>query len=668
MMLFIFFSIFNLVSSDRWNPDHLERDIYTNAGDTHCFRNLNQNGTTGCATHKAGTQGVLRYIKNDTSFIHLASESPDFDITLVMKNQYLTLDNLKMLTDADVSIAGILCLQVLSEEIPTEPYSPSEQSPLWRLSPYGGEYPWNPNGFSLLKSNFSYGMVALSSSLSETVEGYAKDNEESIEKGVHAEWSAEFTYPMAGKRETGRCLDHRLCLPMGGHSVISSFSEITEEKRKIFVTAKIDTTSLFTDLARGADDAMSAVTAILVAVNALQKKAEKLRNQANKDIIFAFFDGETYDLVGSRTFMNDIQNFTCNQEMKDYSDGCWEPYHTTVDFQKIKISDIDAVIHVGPVGVKSEPNEGLQIFAHTEKKFAKNSWVNDTLQNMTAFATEIGDQEQIKFTVKKASDENPGTPPSSYWSFLEKNPDIPGIVLTDFNTEYANKYTHSVFDTLDHIEHKQICFVGKLLAKTLYQMVFNTTITAEELDEVTVESCKIVERLMNCFVNDMTCATVKEYYPNSESSFTSHYSSIYQIIEDFNVAGMNMFLLRYMAELTRRAEPDKSCTSQDECVTHQKVCSKENCVQSATYFHEAVDPNFIFDYETEKWSISENLDGVSELWTESNWVSHVGTRIFKTESGTVVVTMLIFGILVFISSMCFGYWGAQKCKQKFKIL
>jgi len=413
---------------------------------------------------------------------------------------------------------------------------------------------------------------------------------------------------------------------------------------------------------------MSGLTAILVAVNALQKKAEKLRN-AHKDIIFGFFDGETYDLVGSRNFMNDISNFTCDYEMKDYSGGCWEPYHTSSEFTKIKPKDIDAVIHVGPVGVKSEPSEGLKIFGHVEKQFAENDWVNSAFHNMTTYAKEIGAEEQIKFQVNRAATTNPGTPPSSYWSFKNKLEDLPGIVLTDFNEEYANKYAYSVFDTLDHIDHKQICFVGKLLAKTLYTMAFNETISKDELDEVTVESCKIVERLMSCFVDDMTCPTVKEYYPNSMGSFTSHYPSIYQIVEDFNVDGLNQFLLRYMAEFTKRTESTgRSCTNQDDCVKHQQVCSKDKCVESATYFHEAVDPNFKFDYDTERWEISEDLNGLSELWTESNWVTNVGARIYKTESGTVVVTMLIFGILVFIVSMCLGYWGAQKCKQKFKIL
>eukprot|EP00494_Astrolonche_serrata_P025216 UN25477 len=72
---------------------------------------------------------------------------------------------------------------------------------------------------------------------------------------------------MSGKTDSLYCLRKEDCLPIGGHSVVSSFTEIKPNTPKILITTKMDTTALFrTRQAVGAEDAMSGLTSVLYAI------------------------------------------------------------------------------------------------------------------------------------------------------------------------------------------------------------------------------------------------------------------------------------------------------------------------------------------------------------------------------------------------------------------
>jgi len=543
-----------------------------------------------------------------------------------------------------------------------------QKNPLVHLAPhsYPSDFQWNPNGDNLLNQSFTFGMVRLDEDLTTKVKDLAKQNEESAKKDEHVAWSAEFTYPMTAKKNSVHCLDKNTCLPVGGYSVISSFTPIRTGTKKILISTKMDTTALFRAQARGAQDAMSGLVAMLLALNILSRTAADALRSADTEVIFAIFDAETYDLAGSRRWVEDVQNFTCRMDATDvYPNGCWEPYHTSMYFQNITLDEIDFIIDVGPVGIRSEPSKGFNAFLHTEKDMRADE---DTLRymNMTyASALEEREESAAQLNIEQASASNPGTPPSSLWSFLNAKPNQKGFVLTDFDTEFTNKYMHSLFDKLDDIDNTQICLLGKVLAKTVYRMVTGE----EDSTHITMNGCKLVEKLLNCFVNDMTCSTVTEYYSDASEKDISHYSSVYMILEDFNIEKMNQFLLRYVADLTKR-ETTKDladCSTQEICMETGTVCAKDKCVDSSTYFHSAVDPNIYFDYSSNQWLIREEGKG-SMLWTESYWMLNIGCRFYKTESPTVVFSLIILGCGILISSMCIAFYGASVCKRKFKIL
>merc|ERR1719464_2186351 len=99
----------------------------------------------------------------------------------------------------------------------------------------------------------------------------------------------------------------------------------------------MDSTALLHDYYTiGADSAMSGLVVLLAAAQSLIAVKEEIRNLTNS-IVFTVFNSESYDLVGSRKFLEDIDNFKCTQKMTDekdgpyYSNGCWKPYSTSLD-------------------------------------------------------------------------------------------------------------------------------------------------------------------------------------------------------------------------------------------------------------------------------------------------------------------------------------------------
>ena len=84
----------------------------------------------------------------------------------------------------------------------------------------------------------------------------------------------------------------------------------------------MDTTALFhQNICRGSDANQAGLIAFLAAMTALSSIKSTMQ-KLEKQIIFAAFQGESYDFVGSRKFVHDISgHFTCD-EVKFHSFYC----------------------------------------------------------------------------------------------------------------------------------------------------------------------------------------------------------------------------------------------------------------------------------------------------------------------------------------------------------
>ncbi|RDX88311.1 Nicastrin, partial [Mucuna pruriens] len=70
--------------------------------------------------------------------------------------------------------------------------------------------------------------------------------------------------------------------------------------------------------------------------------------------------------------------------------------------------------------------------------------------------------------IASANASNPGLPPSSLMTFLEKNPAISGVFLKDFDSVFVNKFYHSHLDDLSNVNSSAVVAAASLIARTLY--------------------------------------------------------------------------------------------------------------------------------------------------------------------------------------------------------
>jgi nicastrin len=132
--------------------------------------------------------------------------------------------------------------------------------------------------------------------------------------------SADFTMQAVGMTST-KCLAQRACLPVGGFSVVASVPPTTtandargegggEGGGVILVSARLDASSLFHNLAAGANAAMSGLIVMLAAAQgynqALQSYHQSTSAVEAKPVVFAAFAAEDWGYAGSRRFAHDV--------------------------------------------------------------------------------------------------------------------------------------------------------------------------------------------------------------------------------------------------------------------------------------------------------------------------------------------------------------------------
>ena len=161
----------------------------------------------------------------------------------------------------------------------------------------------------------------------------ATSNEDNLSSGYFGGHFVEFTYGMYNRNDSLQCLERDNCLPLGGYSVWSTFqnhnlsekckgqlenclyNETKSPNDLILATTTMDTTCLFhQNVCRGGDANMAGLVGWMASIGALSKIKGHLNDpnsteyKSNKQIVFAAFQGEAYDLIGSRKFVHDLQD------------------------------------------------------------------------------------------------------------------------------------------------------------------------------------------------------------------------------------------------------------------------------------------------------------------------------------------------------------------------
>jgi len=611
--------------------------------------------------------------------------------------------------DSSLKTAGILVLQSPN---PPNGYSTDDPSPQSYLDINNSSYIWNPPGNSMYSQAYPFAIVALSSAdESNYILQLAQDNEASVNRSAFVAEAVEFRYRMYADGSSMQCLNDATCIPVGGYSVWASFGDPNSTRPIVAGIAMSDSTAMFHDMAYGVDSDTSGVVVLLAAAQALSTVPGV--TNLEKQIVLALFTGECWGFVGSRNFVQDITNFTCNvyATASDGSTYCKEPYEPYLDFTYLNITRWSRILEVNQVGINST------LFMH--RQHGENNGTDEFIADILATATEIRG-----LRVRPAANDTPGIPPASSQAFLAEVPTIPTIVLTDHFREYANTYYHSIYDNIQP-SSTSLCDKATLVARVLLRSAGASNETVDS----TYADCNLVQTLLYCLTQNFGCDFVQQYVPSTPENPpqpVSHYTSVYQLSLRKFIDGESKFYYEYLYALSANAsalapnsttefsptalaaqiamkskiEPDIAKlndvlsfadaqivpptpvsvdpgSENDDMVVHfdpkaTKPVPDATLQQSSepapgyAFYHDAVDPALVFNYDTGMWTWGDLNNTM--LWTESNWDVSIGTTSYRMEDPSVEKFMVIAGVLAIVATAVITYLLTRLCEIHLKNL
>ena len=521
------------------------------------------------------------------------------------------------------------------------PFSPAETYPQSALRPEGdpGNQTWNPSGTGATVARFDdLPIVFLDAQGTDLARTFAEKNAAGgYAKIPNRVASADFTMQAAAEMRGGgggesttmtskTCLEERKCLPVGGFSVIASVPPLlpsppspskTKKGNKddgvVLVSARLDASSLFHDLAAGANAAMSGLIVMLAAAKAYNEAVQRAAPATNnkirqKPVVFAAFAAEDWGYAGSRRFYHDLL-LSATTESGGLELGGLVGRH------------IDALVELGALGLATrrvpKDVETPTVFAHVNARGGKGSdAVVTALRAAAAAASEAGKGGITILRAKGAPKLDSGggdigggghlIPPSSMFSFMRRKPDINGVLLAEYDGEYIDPFHGSVFDAgVEAIDAGRMARVAAALARGLATMSFAadadtddksndasvTATAAAEAVAAAVEDTSVASttaELVECLVDKnigFQCPLARRLFSASEK-FPSRYVGVIPGLLDntqhpLGKSDMQRFVWNFLGNATAEANSSRaSCAGYDvgDCQTGGQSQSGEVCV------------------------------------------------------------------------------------------
>uniref|UniRef100_A0ACD5ZEA0 Uncharacterized protein n=1 Tax=Avena sativa TaxID=4498 RepID=A0ACD5ZEA0_AVESA len=614
-------------------PD-LVKAMYVNIESFPCVRLLNLSGEIGCSNPGHGQ--IIAPVVRFNSIDQLVQPSAVLLPLDQMSDFFLRVSN-----DPELyhKVAGVL---VESNGVHNSllELSPDRKFPQEDFAPYSNvSHDWNPAGSGIMWNRYDFPAFLLSEESTQTLRKIADKNAKS-NNGYQAN-VAEFDLVMqttkAETHDSESCLKEQSCLPLGGQSVWASLPAMSNESMKhqkpiIMVVASQDSASFFRDRSLGADSPLSGLIALLTAVDALSHLHDL--SKLKKQLVFAAFDGEAWGYLGSRKFLQELD------EGDDSVNG-------------INSSMIEQVLEIGSVGKGISQGHPL-FYAHA----ARNSSISEKMLDALQSGSDSLGSDNVK--VKPAAASNPGVPPSSLMAFMRKNTSTSGVVLEDFDSQFSNRFYHSYLDNPANINSSEIAAAAALVARSLYILA-----TADmPVDLITLNNIKVnvtlVEELIGCLLTcdpGLSCGLANSFISPSNSC-PSHYVGVFQDSPPSTqfpayADDTSRFIWNFLADRTgTMAGNTSSCTG--KCGDESEICvgaeveGGGRCVVSTTRYVPAYSTRLKF--EDNAWhvlpvNLSDPMGAADPVWTESYW-NTISLRVYAVQSTSSDWLVLLAGLSV----------------------
>lgn len=507
------------------------------------------------------------------------------------------------------------------------------------------------------------------------------------------------------------CLRDNTCLPVGGQSVWSSLGALRAPKVKevLAVTAPMDSSAFFHDIAQGAAAEVSSLATLMAVAEAVaeyRRGPGKDKVMTRQPVYFAW-TAQAWGFTGSSRFLVDVKEFECEVARKEFGKaaGCTKPYKGSTRFKDFVDADwsvlnVNSIINPGPAP-RSQVSNADEVTVVDGGLFMHSSTSNSS-ELRDILATSFPSNVSISTASKSF------LLPDASHSFAQFAPGADVVSLSNFDSTFKNRFYHSQFDNVSLIPPSQrqpLYDAAQGIARTVISMCFGDTDPTFEIATETING------FIGCMTSNWSatpCELSKKYQgeevfeDGKQSVRSGNYAGLFvpdvRAEDYYPSAFFKTDLIRNFLAFHNRFGEGNDCQKSADCdmfaedlnraasnATESLIvaqCSRGKCVASDTFLHDAygqgikttaafgaertsknrLEPQFevVADLERDEKNEAEISAGAAPVFTESYWEHDLGICGFTEDSAQFGVIVLFSGIAVNILSMFVAWLLARR--------
>ncbi|EYC28283.1 hypothetical protein Y032_0008g75 [Ancylostoma ceylanicum] len=255
--------------------------------------------------------------------------------------------------------------------------------------------------------------------------------------------------------------------------------------RYLMIAVRQDSFGLIPEVSPGEISVLTSVIAVLAAARGIGLHAsafEKAAEHSDRHVLIAFFDGESFDYIGSSDIEYTMGLGTFPEKIKNNSTAWIDP---------IAVSQLDGIVEIQQLGT----GDGSKLNALIDGHQFQEGQLQDLLASLSAGASAAGGS-----LVHPTADSR--VPPSSWYPFARVNPSVKGVVLAPFSDKYEYRRVNSMLDRASWTAKERSAAISEITLAA--SAVLRAAADYVHLDPVVKKSLtidhKFVSDLTECFV------------------------------------------------------------------------------------------------------------------------------------------------------------------------
>ncbi|XP_041576932.2 nicastrin isoform X2 [Taeniopygia guttata] len=635
-----------------------------------CVRLLNATHQIGCQSSLSGDTGVIHVVEREQDLEWALAEGPHPPYMILLDGSLFSREILMRLKGSS-RISGLAV--AAASPAPAQGFSPGLKCPNDGFGLYSDTYgpqfahcngsEWNPDGSGLSYEDFPFPIFLLQdANETQLIKECFRAHNLPPAPGAAPQFplcALQLLAHMHAAASTVTCMRRSslqsafsinpeiVCDPLLDYNVWSSLQPINAsarlppEQRLVLAATRVDSHSFFWNVAPGAEAAVGSFVVLLAAAQALQAAPGSQRLPRN--VLFVFFQGESFDYIGSSRLAFDMEH----------------------DKFPLRLENIGAFLELGQVALRNDS----VLWMHTDPISRRNESVESQVQSLLAALRAAGPGAGL--SLREPGQSQP-LPPSALQRFLRARRGLPGVLLADHRGAFRNRYFQSIYDTAESLglrypeglspeqrlefvtdTAQALAQVATLVARALFSLAGGAAGAAESIRA----DPKTVTRLLYGFLlnsnNSWFQSVIKPDQRGILGPFPQHYVAVSsptnttQLLQAVlgNLTGASANLSREQCQ-----EPGKTPGTLPELYEYWWVQGPldgnsssriPGCVRSGVRLSPALSPAF----ELRRWDSRE-----FSTWTESRW-KDVRARLFLVASRELELLTLALGVLVLLLSL-----------------